>query len=219
MTSSLSPIDVDRATYTSAYSPASPSRSRPPSTPPRVARRSRSPRRTYPHASTPARTTYRLPHALSSLLTPRILSPLILWSLAVYLIHNYLVPLPVPSLPVRRPRPASSSYFLSKSFPPPPNRAGDDSLDSVDPRYRPLKPLGPPDSPFPRLRPTRILPPRCLEQWFADGETSCGAAEMGEEEKLDATWLWVNGSDPRWREDMVRARKEARVYSAEHHFR
>jgi 3-O-alpha-D-mannopyranosyl-alpha-D-mannopyranose xylosylphosphotransferase len=111
------------------------------------------------------------------------------------------MPPPVPSLRIHPSRqPMASDHILSATFPPPPVREGDDSLDSMDPRYRPFLPLSPPYSPFPRLRPTRFLPSRCLEQWFADGETLCGEAELGGEEKLDATWLWVNGSDERWRE-------------------
>lgn len=214
--STFSPT-LEPVSFTSAYSPNSPS-SR--------ASRSRSPRR-YPHASHNARVTYRLPHVISYVLTPRVLSPIILWSLIVYLIHNFLIPLPLPNLPglpggtvrLGKQQDKASEYFLSTAFPPPPDRQGDDSVDSLDPRYRPFRPLDPPEAPFPRLRPTRFLPPPCLEQWFVEGETTCGAAELGDEERLDATWLWVNGSDPRWRESMIAARKQDNVYSPEHHFR
>lgn len=58
-----------------------------------------------------------------------------------------------------------------------------------------------------------------MEQWFADGETTCGAADLGPEETLDVTWLWVNGTDPKWRDALIAARKEAGVYSPDHHFR
>ena len=201
-------------TFASSFSPSSPSS---------AARRSRSPRRSYPHSTQKARVTYRIPYLLSKVFTPRVISSIVIWSLAVYLIHNFLIPLPVPKLS-QLPRPGksrekASEYFLSTAFPLPPNRAGDDSVDSKDPRYRPFRPLEPPEAPFPRLRPTRFLPPRCLEQWFTEGETTCGATELGDEERLDATWLWVNGSDPRWRESMIAARKVDKVYSPEHHFR
>ena len=207
---SLSPVP-ESSSFASSYRTTSPS-SRSRRLPPRW---------TYPHPSSPSRVTYRIPHVISYIFTPRVLSPIILWSLAVYLIHNFLVPLPVPRLPSRpiRQQDTASQYFLSTAFPPPPNRLGDDSVDSVDARYRPFRPLEPPEAPFPRLRPTRFLPSRCLEQWYSEGETTCGAAELGAEERLDATWLWVNGSDPRWRDSMVAARRQDKVYSPEHHFR
>ena len=191
--------------YSTAYSPTSPTTRN---------RRSRSPRPV--SRASPSR-VIRWP-LLRSYLTPKVLTTVILWSSVVYLIHTFVIPLPIPQLPARTPKPAAEKYFLSSSFPPPSNRPGD-SLDSVDPRYRPHLPLDPPDAPFPRLRPTRFLSPRCMEQWFADGETSCGAAELGKEEQLDAVWLWVNGTDPRWRATLIQARKESGVYSPEHHFR
>ncbi|WVQ79814.1 3-O-alpha-D-mannopyranosyl-alpha-D-mannopyranose xylosylphosphotransferase [Cryptococcus sp. DSM 104549] len=152
-------------------------------------------------------------------LAPRTLTPILLWSLALWLIHSFLFPLPVPSLSSLRKSPKAEDHHLSTAFPPPPLRVGDDHLDSVDPRWRPFVPLPAPEPPFPRLRPTRFLPERCLEEWFANGETLCGKAEMGEEETLDATWLWVNGSDHRWRDSMVYWRTKEGVYSPEHHFR
>ena len=147
----------------------------------------------------------------------RVLSHILLWTCVLYLIHRLLLPFS-PLLWASK-RPAADEHFLSTSFPIPPTREGDDTLDSLDPLYRPFSPLDPPEAPFPRLRPTRFLPPDCLEQWFADGETSCGAQELGSEETLDATWLWVNGSDPRWKRSMVRALHAEGVYSPEHHFR
>ena len=168
-----------------------------------------------------------IPHSIRYLLSPRILSPVILWSVLIYLVHSFLLPLPVPTLSSLRPvsdtrqgnKDKAEKYFLATAFPQPPIRLGDDTLDSLDPLYRPFKPLPPPESPFPRLRPTRFLPPRCLEQWFANGETNCGQKELGEEEKLDVIWLWVNGSDPRWEREMIAARREAGIYSPIHHFR
>ncbi|OCF33813.1 hypothetical protein I316_04525 [Kwoniella heveanensis BCC8398] len=156
---------------------------------------------------------------LRSYFSLRVLSPILLWTVALYLIHTFLLPLPLPKLSGTTSKASAADHHLSTSFPQPPLRAGDDFLDSVDPRWRPLKPLPPPDPPFPRLRPTRFLPPKCLEQWFIDGETLCGNGEMGEEEQLDATWLWVNGSDHRWRNSMVHYRTQEKVYSPEHHFR
>ncbi|WWD21714.1 hypothetical protein CI109_106201 [Kwoniella shandongensis] len=152
-------------------------------------------------------------------LSTRNISSIFLWALAVWLIHHFLLPLPLPRISGSASKPKSADHLLSTSFPPPPLRAGDDLLDSVDPRWRPFAPIPPPNPPFPRLRPTRFLPPKCLEQWFTDGETLCGKEEMGEEEKLDATWLWVNGSDHRWRDSMIAWRSKEGVYSPEHHFR
>ncbi|KAK8847626.1 hypothetical protein IAR55_005485 [Kwoniella newhampshirensis] len=152
-------------------------------------------------------------------LSPRNVSSILLWTLAVWLIHHFLLPLPLPRISRSNQKPKASDHLLSTSFPPPPLRAGDDLIDSLDPRWRPFAPIPPPNPPFPRLRPTRFLPPKCLEQWFTDGETLCGKDEMGEEEKLDATWLWVNGSDHRWRDSMIHWRSEESVYSPEHHFR
>ena len=211
------------STYTSSFDPSSPkafSHTRQPSSPPR-SRRPPSPK-AYIKIRPSARPTasFYLPHAIRIIFTPRVLSPILLWAFAIYLVHRFLLPLPVPSLSIRPTRHTTASdHFLSTTFPAPPLRDGDDSLDSVDPLYRPFSPLPAPASPFPRLRPTRFLPPRCLEQWFSDGETLCGKVELGEEEKLDATWLWVNGSDERWREMMVHWREQEGVFSPEHHFR
>lgn len=168
-----------------------------------------------------------IPHSIRYILSPRILSPVILWAVLIYLVHSFLLPLPVPTLSILRPvsdarqgnRDKAEKYFLATAFPQPPIRLGDDTIDSLNPLYRPFKPLPPPESPFPRLRPTRFLPPRCLEQWFANGEMNCGQKELGEEEKLDVIWLWVNGSDPRWEKEMIAARREAGIYSPIHHFR
>ncbi|ODN79461.1 3-O-alpha-D-mannopyranosyl-alpha-D-mannopyranose xylosylphosphotransferase [Cryptococcus amylolentus CBS 6039] len=147
----------------------------------------------------------------------RTLAVLLAWAAAVALIHTFLFPLPLPALSLSRP--TAQQHFLSTAFPQPPHREGDDQVDSVDPRWRPFHPLPAPEPPFPRLRPTRFLPPKCLEQWFIDGETLCGPADFGDEEKLDATWLWVNGSDHRWRDSMVAWRTKEDIYSPEHHFR
>ncbi|WVR04824.1 hypothetical protein IAU60_001836 [Kwoniella sp. DSM 27419] len=156
---------------------------------------------------------------LRPLLSVRVLSPLALWILAIWLVHTYLLPLPIPSLSSSANVKSAADHHLSTAFPQPPLRTGDDLLDSIDSRWRPFQPLKPPDVPFPRLRPTRFLPPKCLEQWLAEGETLCGRGEMGEEEKLDITWLWVNGSDHRWRQSMIHWRTKEGVYSPEHHFR
>ncbi|WWC59711.1 uncharacterized protein I303_102273 [Kwoniella dejecticola CBS 10117] len=171
------------------------------------------------HRKTPSSRAAILRH-IRPFLTPRFVTPFFLWIGALWVIHNFLIPLPLPRLSATdRKKGTSSDHHLSTAFPQPPLRTGDDLLDSVDPRWRPFDPLPPPDPPFPRLRPTRFLPARCLEQWFADGETLCGRGEMGEEETLDATWLWVNGSDHRWRDSMVHWRTVEGVYSPEHHFR
>ncbi|UOH84333.1 3-O-alpha-D-mannopyranosyl-alpha-D-mannopyranose xylosylphosphotransferase [Cryptococcus neoformans] len=150
-------------------------------------------------------------------ITPRTLTPVFLWTLALWLIHHFLFPLSSPFAKLAKPK--AEEHFLSTTFPPPAQRLGDDRLDSVDPRWRAYHPLPAPEPPFPRLRPTRFLPPQCLEQWFAEGETLCGAKEMGEEETLDATWLWVNGSDHRWRDSMVEWREKENVNSPERHYR
>lgn len=212
----LLPISTS-ASYTSSFDPTSPKdytgRGRTPS-PPRV-RRPPSPRPLHPR---------QLPLKPPSLpswrryLSPRVVSSFLLWSCALYLVHRFLLPLPLPAVPTRS-KPSAKQHFLSTTFPQPPLRQGDDSLDSPNPLYRAYSPLPAPEKPFPHLRPTRFLPPRCMEQWFIDGETLCGAGDLGEEEKLDATWLWVNGSDERWKESMLHWREVEGVYSPEHHFR
>jgi len=213
------------STYTSSFDPLSPkgySHSEQSSSPPRSRRSTSPPKHTNPIRSKHRRTPSppQVTNALRHLLTPRILSSFALWSFAIYLVHRYLLALPVPSLNlIRTAQRSASDHFLSTTFPAPPSRKGNDNLDSVDPRYRAFSPLPAPDPPFPHLRPTRFLAPRCLEQWFAEGETLCGKSELGVEEKLDATWLWVNGSDERWRESMMHWRKVEGVYSPEHHFR
>lgn len=103
-------------------------------------------------------------------------------------------------------------------FPPPPEREGEDWLDSVDTRYRPFSPIQP-HTPFPRLRPTRFLPTPCLESWFLDGAMVCSPEHMGKEDQLDATWLWVNGSDNRWADEMKHWREIHDVESHAKHFR
>ena len=210
------------ASYTTSFDPLSPkTHSRRTSSPPkpRLISNPKSLSRARPPISPLPKTT-SFYHAIFYLFKPRVISSMLLWSFAIYLLHHYLLPLPVPSLQFGlQTRPAAADHFLSSTFPTPSLRAGDDWLDSIDPRYRPFLPLSPPDSPFPRLRPTRFLAPRCLEQWFSDGETLCGKAELGEEEKLDATWLWVNGTDERWRKSMLHWREREGVFSPEHHFR
>jgi 3-O-alpha-D-mannopyranosyl-alpha-D-mannopyranose xylosylphosphotransferase len=216
------PSLLPTASYTSSFNPTSPKGySHPDRTPSPPRNRRPSLKPFYPPESARSTQPLHIPHALASLLTPRVLSPIILWSVAIYLIHSYLLPLPLPQIRVSsKPHgPKAADHFLSSYFPQPPQREGDDSLDSIDPRYRPFSPLPSPDAPFPRLRPTRFLPTRCLDQWFADGETTCGGAELGEEEQLDVTWLWVNGSDTRWRDLMIYWREQEKVYSPEHHFR
>ena len=211
-------------TYTSSFNPSAPHRYGQlgrPTVSPRVRRTTPSDSKEPGRNKKPHRLeVLRLPSIMHYILRPRFLLSVLLWSLSLYFVHRFLLPLPIPSFRISLPKtPSASDHFLATTFPAPALREGDDSLDSVDPRYRPFSPLPPPDAPFPRLRPTRFLPPRCLEQWFIDGETLCGRAELGEEERLDATWLWVNGSDERWRESMIHWREQEGVYSPEHHFR
>ncbi|KAL7419077.1 Xanthine phosphoribosyltransferase 1 [Cryptotrichosporon argae] len=161
-----------------------------------------------------------LPYRVRHLLSPRVAGLVLLWLAGLYALHRTLLPLPVPSLPRARQKASQAdAYLLATAFPSPPRREGDDALPSRDPRYRPYRPLEPADAPFPRLRPTRLLPRKCMEEWFLNGETTCGARELGEEEKLDATWLWVNGSDPRWAAELAEYRTRDGVLSPERHFR
>ncbi|GMK56901.1 hypothetical protein CspeluHIS016_0307410 [Cutaneotrichosporon spelunceum] len=97
---------------------------------------------------------------------------------------------------------------------PDPQRPGD-GADSPDPRYRVLAPL----PPSRRLPQPRAVPIHCLESWFVEGTATCGKHEMGPEERLDVTWIWVNGSDARWRAEMDAHRAEEGIYSPEQHFR
>jgi 3-O-alpha-D-mannopyranosyl-alpha-D-mannopyranose xylosylphosphotransferase len=142
---------------------------------------------------------------LRALTRPRVLGVTLAWAAAVWFLDRQLGSVPAAGL-------------LPVDFPPAPKRVGDD-LDSRDPRYRPVIALPPPDAPFPRLRPTRSLPDHCLESWFLHGTTDCGRHDVGPEEKLDATWTWVNGSDGRWRAEMEYWRREAGIYSPDQHFR
>lgn len=112
----------------------------------------------------------------------------------------------------------SSEILLSTAFPLPESRPID-SYPSPDPRWRPILPLSPPSPPFPRLRATRFLPSKCMESWFADGEMFCSRLELGDEDTLDVTWLWVNGSDTRWKKDLHKYRDDAGIISPDHHFR
>lgn len=161
----------------------------------------------------------------------RSLSTLFIWLLTLWTLVNYL--LPAASTISDSQSPSKNAFgwipspWKSKSkaptiptpyFPEPPTRPGD-AFNSPNRLYRPFLPLDGPDLPFPRLRPTRFLPPKCLESWFADGEILCGRHQLGPEEMLDITWLWVNGSDPRWQKDMQRVRQEKGIYSPDHHFR
>lgn len=159
----------------------------------------------------------------------RSLSTLLIWLLTLWTCLNYLPPpAPIPDSQSRfnsafewltsRNRDTKVDAMPSVHFPEPPLRPGD-AYNSPNRLYRPFRPLASPQAPFPRLRPTRFLPPKCLESWFANGEILCGRQQLGPEEMLDVTWLWVNGSDPRWQEEMVRVRKEKQIYSPDHHFR
>lgn len=157
----------------------------------------------------------------------RAVSTLIIWLAAVWTVHRYALPHRVSTMPnplartqqaaVATPSP-SSELLLSTLFPSPPARPLD-NRPSRDPGHRPYVPLTPPSAPFPRLRATRFLPPKCMESWFADGEIFCSPQELGEEEMLDVTWLWVNGSDTRWKKDLYKYREGAGIISPDHHFR
>lgn len=92
-------------------------------------------------------------------------------------------------------------------------------LPNADPLYRALAPLQPPTPPFPVLRQTRVLPLKCLEAWFIRGELDCSLKDIGAEDKLDVTWLWVNGSDTRWSDEMIYWRRRHDIYSPDFHFR
>lgn len=154
-------------------------------------------------------------------LTPRVLAPVLLWTLSIWLIHTYLFELSVFPAPLWRSAGSdeAAAHRLSPEFPAPMDREGEDWIDSVDPRRRPFSPHGAPRDPFPKLRPTRFLPDHCLEEWFMTGETMCGRAELRPEDTLDATWLWVNGSDQRWADEMRLHRAKMGVKSPSRHFR
>lgn len=87
----------------------------------------------------------------------------------------------------------SSSYRLTPHFPPPPSRPAD-TYPSPDHLHRAFKPLDGPPSPFPRLRRTKMLPRRCLEGWFLNGEMMCSRQELGEEEMLDVSNVWISNT-------------------------
>jgi 3-O-alpha-D-mannopyranosyl-alpha-D-mannopyranose xylosylphosphotransferase len=151
------------------------------------------------------------------------------------MIHRYIFAFSTASLPGWRPSiplpsiltgapsnatpPPPEYLYLDAEFPPASARQGQDALDSVSRLYRPFHPLPEEEAPFPVLRPTRFLPPKCLESWFADGELACSGEELGSEETLDVTWLWVNGTDKRWQQDMEYWSKKLGVHSPARHFR
>lgn len=159
-------------------------------------------------------------------LTPRVLTPVVLWLICLWLIHRYVFAFPTtsihgwrPSILVPHPEVNVENAYLEAAFPDPPPRQGEDALESVSPLYRPFQPLPEQPAPFPVLRPTRFLPKACLESWFINGELACSTEDLGEEDTLDATWLWVNGSDTRWQKDMQYWSKELGVNSPVRHFR
>ena len=92
-----------------------------------------------------------------------------------------------------------------------------DFEDSTDPLYRSYIPLGPPSSPFPVLAPDSEVPLDCLEEWIVSGRTACNSADLGS--RLDVVWSWVNGSDPRWKQEMLQASREEGIFSPGFHFR
>jgi hypothetical protein len=92
-----------------------------------------------------------------------------------------------------------------------------DFEDSSDPLYRTYIPLDPPSIPFPVLAPAPKVPIACLEEWIVNGRTDCKSADLTS--RLDAVWSWVNGSDPRWKQEMTRAMSEEGIFSPGFHFR
>ncbi|ORX35916.1 hypothetical protein BD324DRAFT_629532 [Kockovaella imperatae] len=177
----------------------------------------------------------RIPHSCSFLLNPRIVAPIAGWILGIYLIHQFLFPLPILDtssigIPVDLnggelyvppiENDASSAQWVNFHRPSVnvPQREGDDNLDSLDSRWRPFAPLEPP-FPFPSLKPTRFLPDHCMSDWFLHGETNCTSEEVGPEERLDAVWFWVNGTDPRWLQQMQKWKVDLNVSTPEKHYR
>ena len=92
-----------------------------------------------------------------------------------------------------------------------------DFKDSADPLYRSYIPLDPPTPPFPVLTPAAEVPIECLEEWIVKGRTSCKPTDLAS--RLDAVWSWVNGSDPRWKQELSRASKEEGIFSPGFHYR
>ena len=54
----------------------------------------------------------------------------------------------------------------------------------------------------------------CLEEWISGG-TMCKRAAP----RIDATWLWVNGSDPAWEAEKTRLARSEGVFTPHHHYR
>jgi hypothetical protein len=92
-----------------------------------------------------------------------------------------------------------------------------DFEDSSDPLYRSYIPLGPPTPPFPVLTSASEVPTECLEEWIVKGHTSCQPSDLAS--RLDAVWSWVNGSDPRWKQELSIASKEEGIFSPGFHYR
>ena len=158
-------------------------------------------------------------------MTPRFIVSLVGWCLGLYLTYEFLFPIKLygSTLEVVDDAPTVLEVLpvlnsARPNFIAVPPREGDDNLDSVDSRWRPFSPLKPQTS-FPLLRPTRFLPDHCMEQFFLAGETNWTADEVGPEERLDAVWFWVNGTDPRWIELQREWKERAGIDSPEKHFR
>lgn len=94
-----------------------------------------------------------------------------------------------------------------------------DSIDSIDPLYRPILPVGRPAAPFPVLRDALDTSAECLEDWLYSGEAKCGSKDWKHAAGLDLVWTWVNGSDPRWKDEMQRAAREEGIFSPGFHYR
>lgn len=116
-------------------------------------------------------------------------------------------------------RASNQQFVFSSPTPLPEPEREHDTLDSLDPRYRPFSPHLPPAD-LVKLHPTRVFPQRCLESWLGHGTlTGCTPSDLGDEEPLDIVWLWVNGSDARWEAEFIKHRTDVGIKSPVKHFR
>ncbi|KLT40218.1 hypothetical protein CC85DRAFT_322156 [Cutaneotrichosporon oleaginosum] len=150
-------------------------------------------------------------------MTPRIAALFVVWLLGLFALQHWFLGNPVAPLPLfRRPEVHDTNAIAYANTAP--TERPEDWRDSVDPLHRAFEPLRQPPF-FPRLKPTRFLPPTCLESWFADGKLECDHALLGDQDTLDIVWLWVNGSDPRWQQEFEYWHKHHGINSAVRHFR
>lgn len=93
----------------------------------------------------------------------------------------------------------------------------EDFKDSIGPLYRTYTLHDPSPPPFPVLEPALDVQIDCLEEWLVTGRTDCKGDDL--KSRMDVVWTWVNGSDPKWKEELSRASREEGIFSPGFHYR